>query len=169
MGCCQVPYAPASEQSRVFLRLNNEYPHSWRAIHILAGRCRCSLHIAQHIASRGPLIGLHESVVLVGADRQISEVIRSCKVPLTYITPAQGRDEFHVESTPYLILLGPEDSVRYTGGYTADRNARTGYQDGAIWRTVSSGGTYTPLPIFGCAIPDRAERSFDALERKFTF
>lgn len=108
--------------------------------------------MAEHLAARGTLNGLHESVVLVGSDTRISELVQKSRLPLTMVSQGERSDELHLQGAPYLLIVDPNDSVRYAGGYATDRNARTGYQDTAIWNKVSSGASYPALPIFGCAV-----------------
>jgi hypothetical protein len=169
MVASHLPFALDTQRLGRLADIDHFPEHSWRAIHILAAGCRCSRGVAEHLAARGKISGLYESALLVGADRGISELIRRSALPLHLITSTEAADRYHVQGAPWLVVIAPDGSVRYAGGYARDRNARSGYLDIVIWKAVSEGKTFDSLPAFGCAVGQRVRRAIDPLGLKYSF
>jgi hypothetical protein len=143
-------------------------PKTWRAVHVLAAGCGCSRGVAEHLASRGPISGLHESVLLIGSDSVIMRLVARTTFSSKVIQPRDAAERLHLQGAPWLVIIAPDDSIRYAGGYSSDRNARGGYLDAAIWKAVSAGESYRSLPAFGCAVSERVQRAIDPLGLKYS-
>jgi hypothetical protein len=162
-----LPFAPDLNKFRNLAFSTNAVPKTWRAVHVLAAGCRCSRGVAEYLASRGPVSGLQESVLLIGSDPVISRLIALRSLAETTITPGEADERYHLEGAPWLVIIAPDDSIRYAGGYSTDRNPRGGYLDVSIWNAVSAGKSYRPLPAFGCAVSERVQRAIDPLGLKY--
>lgn len=163
-------HLPFAADLRGFARLTElegSPAHCWRAVHILAAGCGCSNKVAQHLVARGPIAGLHESVLLVGSDPRIGDLLRGSRLALQIITAVEAEERYHLDGAPWLVMIDPDDSIRYAGGYSRDRNAADGYQDAAIWNAVSSGRSFGSLPAFGCAVSHRLRTTIDPLGLKY--
>lgn len=163
-----LPFSPDLSHFKNLAFSTNAAPKTWRAVHVLAAGCRCSRGVARHLASRGPIAGLHESVLLIGSDAVITGLVAQTTFPETVIKPGEAAERYHLEGAPWLVMIAPDDSIRYAGGYSADRNARGGYLDVAIWKAVSAGNSYRSLPAFGCAVSERVQRAIDPLGLKYS-
>jgi hypothetical protein len=156
-----IAFEPPNQNFAQLRELNAPADKSWHAIHVFTAGCQCSRKVADHLIARGSLPGLHDSVVLVGTDPEIAARVRTAGLKLTTISSAEASDVYHVEGAPMFILIAPDRTVRYAGGYSLDRGASQGYQDVAIWRATLSGLNYRSLPIFGCAAGHRARKLID--------
>lgn len=106
--------------------------------------------------------------MLIGADPTIAGFAAKAKLSLTVVTAEEADRRYRIEGAPWLVIVAPDDSIRYAGGYTTDRNARSGYLDAAIWSTISAGKSFRSLPAFGCAVGQRVRRAIDPLGLKYS-
>ncbi|HEX4810268.1 MAG TPA: hypothetical protein VH325_15115 [Bryobacteraceae bacterium] len=140
---------------------------SWRAVHLLAAGCACSRGVAEHLVSRGLLPGAREQVVFAGASPDLAGRLRHAGFRVYTMSQEDIVLQFGIVAAPLLVIISPQDRIRYAGGYTPGRDARTGYQDVAIWRQTVAGRDVAELPIYGCAVGHRLQRSLDPLGLKY--
>ncbi len=141
----------------------------WKAVHLLAADCGCSLSIARHLKSRGAQDGLAETVVLIGDAPDLRAVFGNTRFEVQSAEPAGVERDYGVVGGPWLLLFRPDGSVAYSGGYAPVR-ARDGvvFQDVAIWERIRSGQSVTALPAFGCATSEQLRQVLDPLHLKYT-
>jgi hypothetical protein len=76
-----------------------------------------------------------------------------------------GVDEleaYHIAAAPLLVVLGPDGSVRYSGGYTEQKQGPA-IRDLEILAAAARDErpSHSPLPVFGCAVAADLRRRLD--------
>jgi hypothetical protein len=134
----------------------------WMAVHVLYADCLCSQRVADHLlASRRPE-GLAERVLLIGHDAELESRFAATGISTTVVSEEQAGTVFHVVAAPSLVVVAPDGSVRYSGGYSA-RKQGADLRDVAIVAETRSGHDVAPLPILGCAVSARLRASLNPL------
>ncbi len=141
----------------------------WKAIHLLAADCGCSLSVARHLQSRGPLPGLTETIVIIGDAPEVHHAFRHTHFAVETHDASRVEKDYGVIGGPWMLLFRPDGRLAYSGGYAPVR-ARDGiaFQDIAIWTRALSGETIPPLPAFGCATGEQLRKTLDPLNLKYT-
>jgi hypothetical protein len=137
----------------------------WLVVHVLYAECKCSRRILDHLATSDRVSGVSEKLLLVGhraeLEARLGEITaRGFSVVKT--SSKELRDRFHVQAAPLLLVIAPDGTVRYTGGYT-DRKQGLGIRDVAIVRDLVASGTANELPLFGCATSKELQELLDPL------
>lgn len=140
---------------------------SWQAIHLLSTTCSCSRGVAEHLIARGPMPNLKEQIVLAGNDDVLARRLRLAGFPVRSMNPEIIADRYHVAGAPWLMFVSPQGDLRYQGGYTP-AHARNDYHDQQVWADLSSGRAVEPLPVLGCALGKRLQRTLDPLRIKYS-
>ncbi len=140
---------------------------SWQAIHLLSTTCSCSHGVAEHLIERGPMSNLKERVVLAGNDATLAHRLVAAGFPVRTMNPETIAERYHIAGAPWLVFVSPRGDVRYQGGYTPG-HARSNYQDQQIWANLASGRSVDPLPVLGCALGKRLQRTLDPLGLKYS-
>lgn len=142
-------------------------PGSWQAIHLLSVSCSCSRGVAEHLIARGPMAHVKEQIVLAGNDATLTQRLAAAGFPVRTMDPEVIANRYHVAGAPWLVFVSPAGDVRYQGGYTP-AHARNDYRDEQVWASLSSGGSVAPLPVLGCALGKRLQRTLDPLGLKYS-
>ena len=137
----------------------------WLALHVLYSRCRCSERTFAHLFARGPLAGVSERIVLVGAHAELERKARAAGFALEEIGPQQLQERYHVEAAPLFMVADVGGALRYVGGYT-ERKQSLAMRDVVILDALRKGGFARELPLFGCAVSRRLQTLFDPLGLK---
>jgi hypothetical protein len=134
----------------------------WMAVHVLYAECRCSHRIAEHLLSSSRPPDVSERVLLVGRDADLEGrfAAHGLRVMLTDSTELGSR--YHVAAVPLLVVVAPDDTVRYAGGYTT-RKQGPDPQDLELVADARAGRSSPTLPIFGCAVSARLKSSLNPL------
>jgi hypothetical protein len=134
----------------------------WMAVHVLYAECRCSQRIAEHLLSSSRPSDVSERVLLVGRDPDLEGrfAARGLRVVLTDATEVGSR--YHVAAVPLLVVVAPDDTVRYAGGYTP-RKQGPDPQDLQLVADARAGRSPATLPVFGCAVSARLKSSLNPL------
>ena len=140
---------------------------AWTALHVLASDCACSRAVADHLIRRGSLPNLREKVLLVGDDRTLAQRLRSASFAVEMLGAEEASARYNLRGVPWLIFLDPAGKVRYAGGYSGHRDARSSLRDVEIWNTLTSGHRSDPLPVYGCAVGQRLRAQIDPLGIKY--
>jgi hypothetical protein len=135
---------------------------SWRALHVLYTRCRCSQRILSALFARGPLPGVGERVVLIGEPLDYERAARTAGFDVEVLTPEQLVARYGAHAAPLFVVADPEDQLRYVGGYT-ERKQGLAMRDVAILAALTSGRDAAELPLFGCAVSSSLRRMLDPL------
>jgi len=134
----------------------------WMAVHVLYADCPCSQRIAEHLLAGGRPGDAAERVLLIGSDAPLEARLVRAGLPVTIVTEDEAATRFHVVAAPALVVIAPDDSVRYVGGYTESKQGPDP-RDLAILAGARSGRDYAPLPVFGCAVSARLRASLNPL------
>ena len=143
-----------------------EQRERWLVLHVVYDECKCSQRVLDHLLADRRPPGLAERVVLVTEHRDASAALIAA-IPahgfeLDVVTPEQLVAEYHIEAAPLLVIVDPQDAVRYVGGYTPRKQAAD-VRDLAVIAAVQRGETVEPLPTFGCAIGAALSSRLDPL------
>lgn len=134
----------------------------WMAVHVLYAECQCSQRIANHLLTSDRPEGVAERVLLVGrsADLEARLAARGVRVVLT--KSAELADRYHVQAVPLFVVVAPDDTVRYAGGYTA-RKQGPDPRDLEILAAARDDRFFARLPVFGCAVSARLRSSLNPI------
>jgi hypothetical protein len=157
---------PGPEPSIARAFAAHPHPGRWLAVHVLASDCRCSQRVFDHLFTSERLSGVSELVVLVGSDPAVERRAAAAGFALRVVTREQLWSEYHVESAPLLVVLDPEDAIRYAGGY-ARRKQDPRVLDLDILRALASGQRADQLPLYGCGVSERLQRALDPFGVKY--
>jgi hypothetical protein len=132
------------------------------AVHVLYAECRCSQRIAEHILSSSRPLDVTERVLLIGRDPDLERrfAAHGLRVVLTDSTELGNR--YHIAAVPLLVVVAPDDTVRYAGGYTL-RKQGPDPQDLQLVADARAGRAPATLPVFGCAVSARLKSSLNPL------
>ena len=134
----------------------------WSVIHVLYAQCRCSQRIVEHLVGRERPPGITERVLLVGNGAEYAAKLTSAGFGVVLATPAEMKERYHVESAPLLVVSDPLGRVRYSGGYTREKQGPD-IRDLAIIGELRSGGSPPELPTLGCAVSDELKKLINPL------
>jgi hypothetical protein len=134
----------------------------WMTVHVLYAECSCSKLVAEHILAGGRPPGVIERVILIGREADLEARLGKMGLPVTRVTEDEAATRFHVVAAPTLVVLAPDDTVRYVGGYT-ERKQGPDPRDLAILASARAGNQVPSLPIFGCAVSANLRASLNPL------
>lgn len=135
----------------------------WMAVHVLYTECPCSRRIIEHLlASERPLYVV-EHVVLVGAEGGLANALRVRGFHVVEVTPDELATRLGIDAVPLLVVLAPDDTTRYSGGYT-ERKQGPDPRDLEIIARARAGYGDPGLPVFGCAIGRALRQTFNPLD-----
>jgi hypothetical protein len=128
---------------------------SWTAVHVLNADCECSRRVLRSLAARPPEPGVRERVLWVTDGRAGPDPDpRPVGYDVELVSGGALASRYGVSSAPLLLVLAPDGTPRYSGGYTA-RKQGPAPRDRAILARVLAGEAPDPLPVFGCPIAVR--------------
>ena len=123
----------------------------WLAVHVLYAECRCSQRIVRHLLSTTRPTDWRELVLWVGKGEPDPALDRHFRVQR--ITSSE-LSRLSIEAAPLLVVLDPGDGLRYSGGYSAQKQGPV-LDDLRIFEESVLSGALAALPILGCATSDR--------------
>lgn len=123
----------------------------WMAVHVLYTECPCSRRIIEHLTASERPLDVVEHVVLVGARPDLARALLTRGFHVVEVTEDELVARFGVDAAPLLVVLAPDDTTRYSGGYT-ERKQGPEPQDLHIIARARAGSADLGLPVFGCAI-----------------
>lgn len=137
----------------------------WRVAHVLYRSCACSQRTLEHLRSARRDAGVHELVLLVedgAAPNPEDQQLRERGLEVVVIDRETLVRRFGLEAAPVLVVLRPDDSVAYLGGYTRSKQGPVFEHERIVagLRAEQSTGT---LPVFGCATSARLSSLIDPL------
>lgn len=138
----------------------------WLVLHVVFDECVCSQRVLDHLLADPRPPGLAERIVLV-TEHRAARAAWIAAIPahgfeLDVVTPEQLVAEYHIEAAPMLVIVDPQDTVRYVGGYTPRKQAAD-VRDIVVIAAVQRGELVEPLPTFGCAIGRALNSRLDPL------
>ena len=131
----------------------------WLAIHVLYAECRCSQRVVTHLASTTRPQGWHELVLWAGSTAPSASLSERYRVKSVAI-PELAR--LGVVAAPLLVVLDPQDNVRYVGGYS-ERKQGPELDDLRILAAARQGSAVTAHPVFGCAMNEQLKQQLSLL------
>jgi hypothetical protein len=131
-------------------------------VHVIYAECSCSRALFAHLVARRSFPGAEEAILFVGADASKQELARRAGFTFTTVSSEDLSLRFGLEAAPVLIVLNPAGQVRYAGGYYAHPATITPL-DERIYAQLETGAKVEPLPVFGCAVSSRLQKSLSPL------
>ena len=135
---------------------------SWAAIHVLYSACRCSHRVFDHLFDSKRPEGVYEAVLLIGEDQDIETRAVTAGFDVWVLSPQELEARFGIVSAPLLLVLGPDASLRYAGGYT-ERKQGYDVQDLRIIETLQAGRDPAELPLYGCGVSKELQQILDPM------
>jgi hypothetical protein len=166
-----LPTPPAGDPSLVRAIAATRSPAErgrWLALHVLYDECGCSQRVLDSLLSGAPrtrLAGVVERVVYISdhaAPPVLAGALAARGFALDVVTPDQLGARYHLEAAPLLVVVAPDDTLRYLGGYTP-RKQIADVRDVAIITLTRIGVHVAPLPTFGCAVSTTLRDQLDPL------
>ena len=130
--------------------------------HVLYADCRCSRRIAEGLATSRRPDGVREHVLLVDDAGPLRALLERRGFVLHDVRSEDLEPRFGVASAPSFIVATSDGAVRYSGGYTASKQALASH-DRDVIDAVAAGKTPEPLPIYGCAVAASLEKERNPL------
>jgi len=131
-------------------------------VHVIYAECSCARSLFTHLIARGPFPGDEELILFVGADPGKQESARRSGFEFTTISAQELVARFGLEAAPVLVIFNSAGRLRYAGGYY-DHPATITPLDERIHAQLAAGAKVEPLPVFGCAVSPRLQKSLDPL------
>jgi hypothetical protein len=137
----------------------------WLAVHVLYGECGCSARVAETLVARAPLADVREHVLLIGRDAALRAKLEARGYGVDELDEVEAESRFGLRAAPMLLVLDPDDTLRWSGGYT-DAKRGPSIQDVAIIRGALAGAPLPEKPVFGCATAAALRARLDPLGLK---
>lgn len=137
----------------------------WSAVHFLYADCPCSRRILERLLTRSPSGEVPEQIVLIGRQNPQAQIAASKGYHVCFVTAAELKSRFGIESAPLLIVADPTGIIRYAGGYTS-RKQGPDIQDETLIQNAVAGRWQKSLPLYGCAVSRQLKDLVDPLQLK---
>jgi len=147
--------------TRAALQLRHS-PNEDFLVHVIYADCSCARALFSHLVARGPFPGAEELILFVGADAAKQAAAERSGFEFTTISAQDLTTRFGLEAAPVLIVFDPAGKLMYAGGYYA-HPATIDPMDERIYAQLAAAGKVEPLPVFGCAVSARLQKSLDPL------
>jgi hypothetical protein len=131
-------------------------------VHVIYAECSCTRALFAHLVARRPFPGAEETVLFVGADRAKQESAKRAGFAFVTVSAQELGFRFGLEAAPVLIVFDSAGQLRYAGGYYAHPATITPL-DERIYAQLAARSKVEPLPVFGCAVSSRLQKSLNPL------
>ncbi|PYO03416.1 MAG: hypothetical protein DMD91_01030 [Candidatus Rokuibacteriota bacterium] len=131
-------------------------------VHVISAGCSCTDRLFAHLVERGRLPGSEELVLFVGEDPAKRQSAERAGFAFTTVSAAELADRYGLEAAPVLIAFDATGRLRYAGGYFAHPSTGSPL-DEKIYAQLADAASPDPLPVFGCAVSARLQKSVDPL------
>lgn len=158
-----LPLPPPEDTATLASLRTGEGTGRWMAVHVLYTECPCSRRIAEHLMASARPLDVEEHVVLVGARAGLANGLRTRGFDVVEVEPEELARRFGIEAVPLLVVLGPDDTTKYSGGYT-ERKQGPDPRDLEIIARARTGDGEPGLPIFGCAVGRALREALNPLD-----
>lgn len=128
----------------------------WAVFHVLAPACRCSGRVLAHLETSVRPAGVEEFVLLVVSrpeEEHAADALRG-RMNVRVVHPQELAAVHGVEAVPLLVVMRPDASVAYAGGFTSRKQALD-VEDLRIISSAMRWNAVESLPLFGCAVSQR--------------
>jgi hypothetical protein len=158
---------PADEAllTRAMLQLRRSSTGNF-LVHVIYAECSCARALFAHLVARRPFPGAEEAILFVGADPRKQESAKRAGFAFTTVSAQELAFRFGLEAAPVLIVFDSAGRLRYAGGYYS-HPAAISPLDERIYAQVAAGANVEPLPVFGCAVSSRLQKSLNPLGAVF--
>jgi hypothetical protein len=147
--------------SRAMLQLRRSSSGNF-VVHVIYTECSCARALFAHLVARRPFPGAEEAVLFVGADPKKQESAKRAGFTFTTVSAQELAFHFGLEAAPVLIVFDSAGRLRYAGGYYS-HPAAIAPLDEKIYAQLATGAEIKPLPVFGCAVSSRLQKSLNPL------
>jgi hypothetical protein len=120
-------------------------------VHSLYTACGCSVRVLDHLATTERPSEIDEVLLYVGDTTDEVRAVERAGIRAVQTSRSELVSRFHVRGAPLLVVVGPDDRLLYSGGYT-ERKQGAVISDHALIAASLAGGEARTLPIFGCAV-----------------
>ncbi|HEY3740892.1 MAG TPA: hypothetical protein VGL53_13660, partial [Bryobacteraceae bacterium] len=131
-------------------------------VHVIYAQCSCSRALFLHLVTRHPFPDAEEVILFAGADPRKEELAKQAGFGIMTVSAAELVSRFGIEAAPVLIVFDSAGRLRYAGGYYSHPATITPL-DESIYARLAAGAEVEPLPVFGCAVSVRLQKSLDPL------
>jgi hypothetical protein len=136
-------------------------------VHVIYGECSCARALFAHLLARRPFPGAEEAILFVGADDKKREAAKRAGFAFTEVSAQELAVRFGLEAAPVLVVLDAAGRLRYAGGYYGHPAAVTPL-DERVYAELAAGAEVKPLPVFGCAVSPRLQKSLNPLSAVYS-
>jgi hypothetical protein len=159
---------PSPDKAAVAPRLEGRAASAegWRAFHVLSPACKCSRQVLAHLLERGAHAGVTETLLFVGEETQGLAQARAAGFRTEALSAQELFDRYKIQTVPLLVVMNPEGSILYSGGYT-ERKQGADIQDVALLEGAMAGLPAQELPLFGCAVSRELQKQIDPFGLKY--
>jgi hypothetical protein len=152
--------------SRAMLQLRRSSSSNF-LVHVIYAECSCSRALFAHLVARRPFAGAEEAILFVGADRAKQESAKRAGFTFAAVSAQELGFRFGLEAAPVLVVFDTAGRLRYAGGYYAHPAAITPL-DERIYAQLAARAKVEPLPVFGCAVSSRLQKSLNPLSALYS-
>lgn len=131
-------------------------------VHVIYAGCSCTNRLFAHLIKRGRFSGTEETILFVGEDRIKQKLAEQAGFGFKTIPTKELTSRFGLESAPVLIAFDAAGQLKYVGGYY-DHPATISPRDERLHEQIAKGASPSALPVFGCAVSAKLQRSVDPL------
>ncbi len=147
--------------SRALLALRRDSSKDF-LVHVIYSGCSCTERLFAHLVERGAFAGTEELVLFAGDDRAKRASAERAGFGFVNIPAVELAPRYGLEAAPVLVAFNAQSRLRYIGGYY-NHPATVSPLDEEIHKQLASGATPASLPIFGCAVSARLQKTVDPL------
>lgn len=131
-------------------------------VHVIYAHCSCTDRLFDHLMTRGPFRGAEEVVLFVGEDRGKRGAAERAGFGFVTVSAEDLAARYTLEAAPVLAAFDSAGRLGYIGGYF-NHPSTLFPLDETIYAQLANGETPALLPVFGCAVSPRLQKSVDPL------
>jgi hypothetical protein len=131
-------------------------------VHVISAGCSCTERLFTHLVERPRFAGAKEVMLFVGEDAEKQRLAEAAGVGFVTTSPEALAADYGIEAAPLLVAFDAAGRLRYAGGYYNHPSTLLPL-DARIEAELAQGALPEPLPVFGCAVSSRLQKSLDPL------
>jgi hypothetical protein len=156
---------PEARLARELLALRRD-PGKAFYVHVIYANCSCTQRLFAHLMERARFADANELVLFVGRDPDKQAAAERAGMIFVSTSPEELAGRHGIEAAPLLVAFDQAGRMRYLGGYY-DHPSTIFPRDEKIHAQLAGGARAEPLPVFGCAVSARLQKSLDPLGIKY--
>jgi hypothetical protein len=122
--------------------------------------------VLAHLLQRGLHPGVTETLLFVGEETEQLAQARALGFRTEALSAQALFDRYKIQTVPLLVVMNPEGSILYSGGYT-ERKQGADIKDVALLEGAMAGVPARELPLFGCAVSRELQQQIDPFGLKY--